>query len=121
VTDVWQVVQWIVTLIGAATIIGGGIFLVKGSFNKASMEALRQDNEDLRKRDIDKESRIQELETQIQTHMTEIDSLRRENDVLRSIIVSTKQLEHLDKAIGTLTASVIALNQNLTSRGPENV
>ena len=45
-------------VIGAIVLIGGSLALVRGSYNKARIQALREDNEDLRNRVKDCEDKI---------------------------------------------------------------
>ena len=97
--------QWIIGFLAVTSAIGLAFLLIKGSYNKASMDALRADNNDLRQRDKDNKDKIIELEHQVELLQTKTASLENENRILRTVEVPVD----LDRHVVELTGAVAAL------------
>lgn len=73
----------------------GALVFIKGSYNKARIQALREDNEDLRARIMDQERELVILKATKETHTTQIQHLEAENQLLANMITQRANVEAL--------------------------
>lgn len=106
-----DVVKWatgMAAILGLLVLIGAALVLIKGSFNKAQIEALRNDNIDLRARTGDCEHQIkiheateEKLELRISALEREkallLDSLTQRADITELTQVSQQTLAELER------------------------
>jgi chromosome segregation ATPase len=73
-------------VIGLLILVGGAIALVRGSYNKARIQALREDNDDLRARLDDCDKKINDHEQRETIMDGKIEHLQSENYILTQMI-----------------------------------
>lgn len=94
----------IIAIIGA--IVGVWMF-AKGSYNKARIQALREDNDDLRKRVDDADKELEKCNARADKHELELKNLHTENALLRELVSQRVEFtemigmlnEHHDKSM----------------------
>lgn len=91
-TDLVDVVGIIGAIIAVLVALGGGAALVRGSYNKARIEALRGDNEDLRLRSNDQGREIERLLLQQQSDHQRIEHLENENRMLMDMVTQRAEV-----------------------------
>jgi septal ring factor EnvC (AmiA/AmiB activator) len=82
-------------VIGLLTIIGGALVLIKGSYSKARIQALREDNEDLRNRVADGEQETIRLKAGVAELKIEVDRERSENQLLRQMVTQRANVDEV--------------------------
>lgn len=92
ITDVLTVIGGFIAVLLA---IGAGLALVRGSYNKARIEALRGDNSDLRDRVKDLEQTVERHETKEQALEARCEHLEQENITLLEGITQRADVEAL--------------------------
>lgn len=134
----YQVVLQVAGILSLLVLLGGAWALVRGSFNKARVQELRDDNDDLRKRNSDLEHKIdahkikeEAMETKIGHQNTEIELLTQMvtqradvGDVKVAVIGVLEDLkEHHEEAkqywIGINTALTVLLRDREREAGHE--
>lgn len=85
----------VATLVGLMVILGAGWVTFKGSFNKATIIGLREDNTDLRNRVTDLELESTRLKTKTEVQEGKIISLQNENTTLKDMITQRAQVDEL--------------------------
>ena len=92
IQDVLTFVGLVITVLG---LIGGSFALVKGSYNKARIQALREDNDDLRKRldDADKDSIRRDAREQ--TLIARIEHVESENELLKTMVTQRANVDQV--------------------------
>lgn len=124
-----KTLQIIATLLALLILIGGAALLIRGSFNKAKVQELREDNDDLRKRLADAENKIRDhaaresaLEVKVDHQQSEIEMLtemvtqRAEVSVLAQSIIDlyAELKKHHGEAIGHWSSMEVALEALLS-------
>lgn len=71
---------------GILVLLTGALVFAKGSFSKARIEALRDDNEDLR-------SRVSDLEKKEALQHKDIERLQGENELLKEMVTQRAQVD----------------------------
>lgn len=105
---VTSVLLTISAVVGAIVLIGGSLALVRGSYNKARIQALREDNDDLRARQKDTEDRLDAAEAREVTLGLELEHVRSENRMLTTMVTQRADVqtvlsllnEHHEQAMG---------------------
>lgn len=73
-------------VLGIATLLGGVVLAFRASYSNARIQALREDNDDLRKRVTDTEHEVEVVQTREAACELKIKHLERENDILRGMV-----------------------------------
>lgn len=87
-------------VVGLALLIGGAGVVAIGAFQKARIEALRQDNADLRTRDIDRQNHIKDLETDRDKLGLRMNAVESENVTLKELVL---QRANVDAVVSTIS------------------
>lgn len=111
-------------VIGTVILIGGALVLVKGSYSKARIQALREDNEDLRNRVSDCEAKVDASEAREAVLEQKVEHLESENGLLTALVtqranvdeVLTMLSEHHTAAMAGQQALTDAINTLATKR-----
>ena len=80
-------------VIAVAVAIGGGLALVRGSYTKARMEALREDNGDLRNRVRDCEEKVKASEAREALLAQQVKHVESENNLLKEMVTQRANVE----------------------------
>ena len=83
-----QVFTFIGAMCGIIVLIAGALVIARSSFSRAQIEALREDNKDLRDRSDDHQKDIAHLES-------EVTRLSNENELLRGMVTQRAQVEQV--------------------------
>jgi len=89
----------LVAVISVMVLLGAAFVTFKGSFNKARIQGLRDDNQDLRERVIDSELEITQLKNQLEIQGSKLDSLDKENATLKDMITQRAQVDELKQLL----------------------
>ena len=108
--DMPQSVNLAVATIALLVGLGGALALVRGSYNKARIEALRGDNSDLRERnkdvELENERLKREIETEREHHKLRIKQLEESNEHLEDekkiLMELVTQRAEVDEVLQTL-------------------
>lgn len=73
--------------------VGSALALVRGSYNKARMEAIRQDNNDLRSRTDDQDKELARCKAREDVHEAKIVHLQSENTMLTAMITQRANVD----------------------------
>src|SRR5687768_12560391 len=92
---VQQALAVIGTALGLIVLLTGVYFFIKGSYNKARIEALRSDNDDMRARLADCLQGKQEAITARDRYHSERNSLREEVATLRETVTQRAEVHEL--------------------------
>lgn len=98
VAQVLGVTGGLIAILGA---IVGVLLFVRGSYNKARLQALREDNDDLRKRVDDQDKELEKCRIREDKHDAEIKALRSENLLLRDMVTSKAEVGQLMDLLAT--------------------
>lgn len=98
VAQAMGIVGGLIAILGAIT---GVLIFVRGSYSKARLQALREDNDDLRKRVDDQDRELEKCRAREDKHDTEIKALKSENALLREMVTSKAEVEQLMKLLTT--------------------
>lgn len=82
-------------IFGIIVILGGVIVFLRGSYNKARIDALRQDVQDYKNREEVREEERREDRLRIDRLQAQVDHLETENGMLRELVTSRAQVEEL--------------------------
>jgi predicted nuclease with TOPRIM domain len=96
-----ELVTFIGVVLGVLALLGGSLALVRGSYTKARIQGLREDNEDLRSRldDCDKEeTRLKAREEALKAKVASVQS---ENEALKAMVT---QRANVDEVLVRLNA-----------------
>jgi chromosome segregation ATPase len=88
-----EAVQVIGAIIGLLIMVGGGLALVRGSYNKARIQALREDNDDLRKRVDDMDREAERERSKVKTLTDKVTHLENENTLLTSLVTQRADVD----------------------------
>lgn len=80
---------------GIAVLLTSAFVFTKGSYNKARIEALRDDNNDLRARVEDLEGDLERSKTKEAVLEAKVNSLVNENQLLTALVTQRAQVEEL--------------------------
>lgn len=80
-------------IMSVAVAAGAGLALVRGSYTKVRMEALREDNSDLRNRVKDCEDKVSASEAREQLLDQQVKHMQRENDLLKEMVTQRANVE----------------------------
>jgi outer membrane murein-binding lipoprotein Lpp len=94
-----SVLLTIAAVVGAVVLIGGSLALVRGSYNKARIQALREDNTDLRDRIDDCEDKIEAAAHKEEALEIEVQHLRSENDLLKAMVTQRADVQTVLKKL----------------------
>lgn len=105
------------TVFGIAILLGGVYFAFKASYNTARIQALRDDNTDLRHRVDDLDGEIERAKQREETLEVKVHHLESENQLLREMVlqraevgaVASKLDEHHQQAMEAWRKMIIAL------------
>lgn len=114
-----QVVGVIGAIISVCLAIGAGIALVRGSYNRARMDALRQDNADLRVRQDDTHKELVDCQNKLALAEGRITHLEQEKELLTALVTQRAEFEkvldalnnHHERAEETWAALAAAMMQ----------
>lgn len=87
-----QALAWVGLFITVMLAIGAGLALIRGSFNKARIEALRGDNSDLRDRVADLEHENERHELKEGALETRCEHLESENKLLMEMVTQRAEV-----------------------------
>lgn len=82
------------TIVSLILLVGGGFLITHGAYSRARLEALREDNNDLR-------SRIDDLEKREEIQAKDIQRLSSENVLLRNLVTSKAEVDGVLAAVNT--------------------
>lgn len=81
------------SVLGIIVLVTGALLYINGSYNRARMNALREDNDDLRHRVDDTEAELSNCKTKLQARNIKIESLETENRLLVDMITQRAEVE----------------------------
>lgn len=87
--------QWVMTVGGLLAVpiaIGGAWALVRGSYNKARVVELREDNDDLRKRNADGEAREATVLLQVEALKAQVSQAFAERDAVTALLTQKAEV-----------------------------
>src|SRR5690349_2480241 len=90
-----QFATGLAAIIGLLILIGGAIALVRGSYNKARIQALREDNDDLRARLNDCDKKISEHVAAETLLEQKVDHLTSENVMLTQMVTQRANVDEV--------------------------
>lgn len=90
------IISGCIVIVGA--VVGAAVY-VSGSFNKARMAALREDNEDLRKRCADMDVELDHCKAREELLAHRIETLENERDVLAELATSRADIEAITASL----------------------
>lgn len=86
-------------VLSIALALGAALALVKGSYNKARIAALREDNDDLRARVGDLDSELERQKLRDQTREAKIAKVDSENQLLRDMVTQRAEVDRVNQAV----------------------
>jgi polyhydroxyalkanoate synthesis regulator protein len=89
----------VAAVIGAIVLIGGALALVRGSYNKARIQALREDNEDLRNRVQDCEDKLTAADARETALEMKVQHVESENDLLTQLVTQRADVDKVLKLL----------------------
>ena len=112
----WASIYTVVVAVGGLLLICVGLWrAAKGSYNKATMEALRADIDDWKDRDERKDRIIAEMQLKQANQEQRIDGLQRENEMLKELVTQKARVDEIAKELRShRDESIIWINQILT-------
>lgn len=97
--DVGQLLAWVGGTISLLLAIGAGLALVKGSYGKARIQALREDNDDFRKRLDDSDKELAKAKAREDALDLRCSALESENKLLKEMVTQRAQVVELTKKL----------------------
>lgn len=88
-----QVLEVAGAFLGILILCGGALALVRGSYSKARIQALREDNDDLRSRVEDLDRELDRRRDKITNQADKIEDLRSECRLLKELVTSKADVE----------------------------
>jgi len=85
--------------LSVALALGAGLALVKGSYNKARIAALREDNDDLRARVGDMAAELERRKLQEETLSARVSKVDSENQLLRDMVTQRAEVERVNNSL----------------------
>lgn len=111
-------VQEILTVVGLVVttiiLVGGALALVRGSYNKARIQALREDNDDLRNRVKDCEDKIVVGEGREAVLEQKVEHLESENGLLTALVTQRANVDEVLQMLSDHHQAAMAGQQALT-------
>lgn len=101
-------------VIGTIVLVGGSLVLVRGSYSKARIQALREDNQDLRDRVSDCEAKCDASEAREAVLATEVHHLKSENELLTSLVTQRANVDEVVELLSRHHTAAMAGQQKLT-------
>lgn len=86
-------------VVGAVVLLGASLGMIRGSYNKARIQALREDNEDLRNRVRDVEDKCTASEAREALLEQKVEHMENENVLLTALVT---QRANVDEVLGEL-------------------
>lgn len=74
-------------------LVGGAAALIRGSYNRARVDALREDNSDLRARVADIDHELERQKSKAEQLDAKVSNLKSENDLLRDMVTQRANVE----------------------------
>lgn len=103
----------ILALVSIVIVLTGLVVAARGSYNKARLQALREDLADSRKREDDRDRDVRNLAQKLETTETKLESLIRENRVLSDMVTQRVEIATLQGQLETHHTDMTALIQTL--------
>ncbi len=103
-------------IVGFLMLLGAAFAVAKGSFNKSRIEALREDNTDLRNRVVDLESEVARLKTSDAAHLEVEAAMQSKIDFQQEMITSRADVEKVDIKVGQLIRILNAHHEQAMSK-----
>lgn len=91
----------VLALVSIVVVLTGLVVAARGSYNKARIQALREDLEDSRKREDDREREIKHLQQKVETLDIKMQGLLRENTVLSDMVTQRVEIATLQGLLET--------------------
>lgn len=110
--EFYQVALQVSVVLSLLILVGGAWALVRGSFNKARVQELREDNDDLRDRLDDAEKKIKTYEARETALETKVDHQQNEIDLLTNMLTQRAEVQDVKVA-------VVAVLENLKDHHDE--
>jgi predicted nuclease with TOPRIM domain len=85
--------NWLAIAIGALLLVGAAAALVRGSYSKARIQALREDNEDLRARVSDLEGTVASNRSREANTEQRLSHVEEENKLLKDMVTQRANVE----------------------------
>lgn len=86
-------------VLSIALALGAALALVKGSYNKARIAALREDNDDLRARVGDMDNELERRKLREETLNARVDKVDSENQLLRDLVTQRAEVDKVHNAV----------------------
>lgn len=86
-------------VLSIALALGAALALVKGSYNRARIQALREDNDDLRARVGDLDSELERRKLREETMEAKVNKVDSENQLLRELVTQRADVERVEEAV----------------------
>lgn len=87
-------------VIGTIILVGGSLVLVRGSYNKARIQALREDVDDLQNRVLDRDGQLAECRVREDVLEQKVNHLNSENALLKAMVT---QRANVDEVLAMLS------------------
>lgn len=125
--NVSQIFAAIGVILAVLVAVGAGLTLVRGSYNKARIQALREDNEDLRARVGDVEEKLEQSEAREAVLSAKVEHVESENQLLTALVTQKANVDEVLSLLNThheaamqwmakLTAAIVDLGEQQEKR-----
>lgn len=86
-------------VLSIALALGAALALVRGSYTKARISALREDNDDLRARVSDMDVELERRKAKEDVMSAKVDKINSENQLLRDMVTQRAEVEKVQAAV----------------------